>query len=645
MKLIQFDIAALIILCVLIIIAVANKLHKGKVNRCFLLLIVCIFAATVTDLTAVIMDNMAKGPNSLQFAMHWLYMLFHFLTAVIYAVYTAERVGYRLESLKRKTLYFHSIPVILACSCLVSTFFMPIVFSVKNCVYKRGPGLTVLYICTAYYVVVGIIVILRNRRILTKFDIVSMLSVYIFMVFSVVIGYFYPNLIIELFFNSIALVFVYTSIQKPAELIYENTKAFNMKAFERDCTAAQLTRRPMGFVYVNVSDFDAISIKIGHRSTKLLINEIATRIEAASTETRVHTTIYYLGTGQFYVSIEAPEEMMRLKQLADRILNHFERSFERQETKIKLTASVCIIRSPEDADNFDEILAFGNRFGYLLPENTVVHFSHLKEEDKNFMIMLKIDQIVDRAIANESFMVYYQPIWSVEEQKFVSAEALLRLNDETYGFINPEMIIQSAERSGKIHKIGEFVLQKVCEFLNSKEGKELGLDHINVNVSPIQCMEYGFPMQVLKIVDKVGIDHKKINLEITETTLVESSFDASMANIKMLCELGFEFSIDDFGSGYSNLCRVLDFPAGTTKLDRSLVSGTEIDKKLEQLRHIVALIKSQGEKIVAEGVETLEQSEIIAKLGCDYIQGYYYSKPLPESEFVTKVKSKMGGVM
>ena len=194
-----------------------------------------------------------------------------------------------------------------------------------------------------------------------------------------------------------------------------------------------------------------------------------------------------------------------------------------------------------------------------------------------------------------------------------------------------------AEDSGAIHKIGMIVLEKVCKFISSESFKELGLDYIEVNLSVVQCMDRSLAKKIAAVCDKYGVKPSQLNLEITETA---SSFAQKnmMTNINTLYDMGYSFSLDDFGTGYSNLVRIASLPLHIVKLDKSFTwTGDNDDLKLI-LETTINMVKKMDMKIVVEGVETEEMLKRFRDLECEYIQGYYFSKPLPEFDFIQYIK-------
>ena len=248
-----------------------------------------------------------------------------------------------------------------------------------------------------------------------------------------------------------------------------------------------------------------------------------------------------------------------------------------------------------------------------------------------------VEKLVQRAIKEDGLEVFYQPIHSTKKQRFVSAEALVRLKDkETVGFVSPELFIPIAERRGYINELGQIIFEKVCKFYKENNLQNLGVEYIEVNLSGKQIVNKRLPEQLLACMEQYELTPNCINLEITETAAVEAE-EILEQNMKRLQDAGFGFSMDDFGTGYSNLSKMEEVGFDLIKLDKSLIwpcfeEDSEGAKVI--LNSCVDMIHRLGRHIVAEGVETQEQVDMLTEKGVAYLQGYYYSRPLPENQYL-----------
>ena len=235
--------------------------------------------------------------------------------------------------------------------------------------------------------------------------------------------------------------------------------------------------------------------------------------------------------------------------------------------------------------------------------------------------------------------MFYQPIIEASTGRIISAEALIRLNDRVLGFVSPEEFIPISESNGKIHEISEYVIDTVFRFIKEHNLQNLGVEFIELNLSVMQCMDKKLSQKLEYYLNKYDVDPKHINLEITETA---TNFDEKRlrTQLQKLKNLGFTFSLDDYGTGYSNLVRVLEYPVDIIKLDKSIVwSAFQNMDSFVTLKNLISMFHDVRRRIVAEGVESEEQRNALRELGCDYLQGYFYSKPVDEDTFISYVQN------
>lgn len=329
----------------------------------------------------------------------------------------------------------------------------------------------------------------------------------------------------------------------------------------------------------------------------------------------------------------------RAVKAADMLVKSLSEKSDFNNLDVSLNPFVILARCPEEIPDFKTLMTFGMDFHEKLKyERRVMKVAEAIHEDM-FEIQNNIDKIIENALNFRRFQVYYQPIYSTEKGKFVSAEALLRLFDPNYGFISPELLVTAAEKSGAIHRIGDYVLEEVCRFIASEEYKSLGLEYIEVNLSVTQCMRGTLAEDVLEIMGKYHVPTESINLEITETAASHAQ-EVMSANLSKLTEAGIAFSLDDYGTGYSNIKRVIQLPLKIIKLDKAFVDEQDNPKMRVVLKNTVAMLKDMNMEIVVEGIETQEMLDFFTELNCDFIQGYFFSKPIPKPEFIRFIKSQ-----
>lgn len=239
-----------------------------------------------------------------------------------------------------------------------------------------------------------------------------------------------------------------------------------------------------------------------------------------------------------------------------------------------------------------------------------------------------------QAIRHNEMVVYYQPKFHLEEKKFIGSEALVRWNSPKYGLLSPARFLDKAELSGLIHELDMFVLHKVCEDLSATRRKGERMLPVSINFSMYEFFSPEFFDNIKKAIYKWSIAPELIQIEVTETTAQANPFLTSSI-LKKLKDYGFKILMDDFGQGYSNLGNLNRMAFDTVKIDKSFVDGIISDSKTRDIvKFLISLCKINNLDVIAEGVDKIEQVEILKKFKCDAIQGYFYSKPLPFNEYL-----------
>ena len=250
-----------------------------------------------------------------------------------------------------------------------------------------------------------------------------------------------------------------------------------------------------------------------------------------------------------------------------------------------------------------------------------------------------IQQVLS-ALEEDRVVVYYQPIYSVEEKCFTSAEALVRIVDREGNIVPPGAFISIAENNGMIIDIGKRVFEKVCHFFQTSRLEDYGMHYVEVNLSVVQCADEKLADTYIAVMNGMEMDPRRINLEITESASLRAK-RILISNMERMIEYGIHFSLDDFGTGQSNLNYIVDMPVKIVKFDREMSQAYFANDKAKYVMDAaIHMIHGMGMKIVAEGIETEEQYKKMEEINIDYIQGYYFSKPLPEQEFLQFLRQR-----
>jgi EAL domain-containing protein (putative c-di-GMP-specific phosphodiesterase class I) len=241
---------------------------------------------------------------------------------------------------------------------------------------------------------------------------------------------------------------------------------------------------------------------------------------------------------------------------------------------------------------------------------------------------------------DESLCIYFQPQINVKTSTVIGFEALSRWIHPTLGTISPEEFIPIAEDSGLIIPLGRRVIRQACQQLKQCHAQGYNDLRIAVNISAKQFLLANVPLDVLEIIESENIDAKYLELELTESLVVDNP-EKTIVMLTALKEMGIRLSIDDFGTGYSSLSYLSQFPLDILKIDKSFINQMETNNKgLALTQTIIAIAHNLSLEVVAEGVETEQQLNLLRKLSCEYVQGYFFSKPIPASEITSLLEKK-----
>lgn len=315
---------------------------------------------------------------------------------------------------------------------------------------------------------------------------------------------------------------------------------------------------------------------------------------------------------------------------------NFKKQIENEETGAALgRPSFYYIEDPRCVSSYRELLELiqyvSLRKKDALPESFRIIESSMVSEMLSERRMIK--EILE-ALEEDRVLVYYQPIFSVKKQRFTSAEALVRIVDREGMLIPPGEFIHIAESNGMIIEIGERVFEKVCRFFRLNKPEDYGIEYIEVNLSVVQCSDERLAENYIDIMNDFQMDPARINLEITESASLRAK-QILISNMEQLIEYGIHFSLDDFGTGQSNLNYIVDMPVKIVKFDREMIQSYFVSGKARYVMDAAMhMIHGMGLEIVAEGIETEEQYKKMEEIKINYIQGYYFSKPLPEQDFL-----------
>ena len=405
-------------------------------------------------------------------------------------------------------------------------------------------------------------------------------------------------------------------------------------------TNAKRKRTQVAIFYMDLDNFKHVNDSLGHPLGDVLLQQVSERL---LTLVREEDTVARLGGDEFQIIAVDISSIDKVIDLADRLLQGFSSPFKIDTHELYVTLSIGIAIYPQDGKTADTLIKNADVAMYqakLLGKNN--YFLFTSELSERALFRLKLEAELRQALLQREFIVHYQPKIKPETGMVTGVEALVRWQKPDGTTISPNDFIPLAEETGLITRLGNLVIDDACEamqVLNNIGYKDIKM---SVNLSPFQFEQANLVESILSIVQENELPVSQLELEITETTMMTNLKD-TVAKLHLLVEAGMSISIDDFGTGYSSLYYLKTFPIDTLKIDRSFIKDITVDPNGAQIvETIILMAHNLGIGVVAEGVETKEQLDLLQSFGCDLIQGYYYSPPLPLEKLVGYLKTTMG---
>jgi diguanylate cyclase (GGDEF)-like protein/PAS domain S-box-containing protein len=406
---------------------------------------------------------------------------------------------------------------------------------------------------------------------------------------------------------------------------------------EQAIKTAQRAGTRVGVAFIDLDRFKEVNDSLGHKAGDVLLQEVARRLTGA---VRAEDTVARMGGDEFVVIFQHLQDAADATTWVTRVLHALRPPMDLEGHEITITASVGISMFPDDAGDAQELLRNADAAMYQAKGDgrDRVHF-YTGTLNRRALNMLSVENGLRRALERDEFVLHFQPQLCVATGELIGAEALIRWNHPEQGLIMPGTFIPIAEERGLIRAIDEWVIREAVRQLAVWQGSGFCSVPIAVNVSTVPFHEKDFVERVARIITAGGIDPRQLEFELTES-LTMKDVEASVEVMRKLNAMGIRFSIDDFGTGYSSLNYLRHFPIQKIKIDQSFVKEmTEFPQSCGLVRGIVGLAKSLGLRVLAEGVETREQLQLLGEQGCDEAQGFLFSPALPVPQFEQLVRS------
>lgn len=503
------------------------------------------------------------------------------------------------------------------------------IYKMGRVVYTAGPAVMVTYFFTGMFILVNIVFTLAKRKQANYRRSQVILSWLALWFAAAVVQFFNNELLLVGYAGALGVLVIFFRLENPEYLADAVTGLFNQDGLLLYARKLYNEKKPFSLMSIwwnlGISQADE-----GAREQAVMA-AFARRLPKLD-----NTRVFKMADDEVWMIFE---DMEHVEDTVEKVRSFVE--YGRRELGGMAQAAFTYMPNAAMVGDYQEMVHLMQYARWKSSDHSATNF---KEVDFDFVEQMRkeksMEQMLDEAMKEDRIEVFYQPIFSTRAKKFVSAEALVRMRDRDGNLVPPGAFIAVAEANGKILQLGEIVFEKVCRFFTKEQLEQYGLHYIEVNLSVVQCGYPGLADDYIGIMEKYQINPRYINLEITESASMAAK-KTLLENMRRLMEYGVCFSLDDFGTGQSNLNYIVDMPVDIVKFDREMSQAFFQDEKAKYVMNAaMQMIHGMKLKIVSEGIETEEQYLAMEELSIDYIQGYYFSKPLPEAAFLAFLQSR-----
>ena len=598
-----------------------------RLNKAFFFIFIIDFATIIFDvICAVFLEHFNNVPVCVLRIQNVIYFILFLQRIICFFMFTSIIIKKDLRS-SFKEKFINLLPFEIINVFVVLNLFCDTIFRISDeGVYSQGPLYFLIYVCAFYYLFLSIVYILRYRKRLSATELTACLAYNIILLAGYVFRIALPTYLIMNFFTLISIIIIFLAFQNPALFIEEKSGVFNIKAFQLFFSEMKSEKYPLvlGFTIHNYYDLREI---YSNNQTDIELSLIGSYLK----QTFPKLLIFYLHAGRFVV---IGKDLSVIDEVKEKISSRFSSPWQTGQA-MDMYVSIGFAQLNPEVFFCSRDLVLTTLLSNMLEAGQQEHadLTISIEQVKKIQETKSVKRSVELAVEQNTVELFLQPIINSKTLKLEGAEALARIRNGMGELISPVDFIPVAEKNGRINSLGRQMFEKTCQFIKDYDIEAMGLSWINVNLSPIQLLNPDLCTQFSEILKKYEVNSEKIHLEITEESMID--YDLLYRQMELMRKAGFHFVLDDYGRGYSNVARMKRCPFINIKFDMEFV-WDYFNSKDKILPTMVQTIKQMGFTVTAEGIENQEMAEEMKDVGCDFLQGYCFSQPIPAEKFVEK---------
>jgi len=632
----EFCIAAVMGTVVLFALYFLKRNYDTPHNRLFFSMVVInLLASTVNIVSVHTIMYPEQFTPFMRDLVNLVYLWLYNLLAGVFLLY-ADNITKIPQHKVPIRIFFFSIHLLETFLIFTSPATKWIAYFDESLVYCRGVLHPLLYVVSYAEILGGLLLYAFCGK---RFNHYQKVSVFWYAVVNFAAQVFqivFPQYVIGNFMTTLSLFFLFVAFENHAYYLFQTTMCYNRYAFITTIRRLQKKQIPYQLMALQMDYIRSSAVASRPSIVDQLTILLAERMD------RAFPGKVYVVSNERIAIIEENASPEWEQSARDLVQECFAEPFAvTQQEKTETTRISPVIRTISITERFPNGYAL---LDYLSEtENSTA--SALSDEDLDVALESmrreqKLLHLIDKALEERTFKVFYQPILDVDSGTYRSAEALIRLRDSNGSFHNPEELIRVAEKNGRIDAVGLYVFEEVCRMIRDRDTRSLGLHCIQVNLSPRQLRNPALADDLLQLLRMYGLSTDAINLEITETAeITRAEREQVVSFMERMRAEGVAFSLDDYGSGFATIGTLLTYPVDLVKFDRDILwKAMSEPSAMTILETSLSAVRGIGKKAVVEGVETMEMEQMLRRNDCDYLQGFLFSRPLAEENFIRFIR-------
>ncbi len=552
------------------------------------------------------------------------------LCRLCFFLYIAALCGISRKN-NQRVFFAGVIPAVFLIAFILSNPWTHVIYHLdSHNAYILGPYASVEFASYFYYLILVFAVAVYYRERLQMKHIYIIAEFTLLSLLAVGVEYLYRPLLLTSSVNALVLLNIYGTMQDP-KIYQETVTGFgNWRAFNMRVTQFIRRAKPFSIICVDLNANRSLFRVIEYTALLHLEESISNWM---SVETNEKAYAYYVSDQHCFLLITKPEH---ITQIAQRMADRFTRPWPVQNSPVTLAANVFVESFPENFSTFEGLCGI---LRALRLDNNISSGTILWPDDpcqQVYRSSLHIKKVLEAALEANTLEVYYQPIVEVSTGKACMLEALARLKDTDGKFIPPDKFINIAEQTGLIYRLQQAVLEKICAFCRDSllNYPEISVERVHMNLSVLECMQPDMADRIINTIEQYNLPHSLISFELTERMALVTP-ELMKHHMSDLNHYGITFALDDYGTGNANISYLIDYNFDTIKFDRNLMQAFFNQEKAHRIiGSEFLIIKDLGLSVIVEGIESEDEVRILKEHEIQYIQGFYYSRPLPGTECI-----------